>query len=370
LAHAEAVLSRWRRAGLGAVLAALPLLTAIGVAVWGWRAVERPFQGWEGPEVLVDLPRGSSARAILERLEDRGVIRSAGLARLYLLYRLHDAPLLAGEYRFDRPASTVEVLDRIRRGDVATYPLTVIEGLTLEETIQAIVAAGFGDAEGLRAAMLDPAPIRDLDPAATDLEGYLFPNTYSFAHGTSPTEIVAAMVSTFRSAIAPLVGSASGEEPGHAPAGEVRRVVTLASIVEKETGLDQERPLVAGVFANRLRLGMPLGADPTVIFALKKAGTWDGNVRRADLALDSPYNTYVHAGLPPGPICSPGLASLRAAAAPAETPHLYFVSRNDGSHVFAATLSEHNRNVEQWQKAFWRSRAGQTPAAPAPGGSP
>ena len=151
------------------------------------------------------------------------------------------------------------------------------------------------------------------------------------------------------------------------PAGEVRRLVTLASIVEKETGLDRERPLVAGVFANRLRLGIPLGADPTIIYALKKAGTWDGDVRRADLAMESPYNTYLVAGLPPGPICSPGLASLRAAAAPASTQHLYFVSRNDGSHVFAATLEEHNRNVEQWQKAFWRGRPRSTPTEGAGG---
>jgi UPF0755 protein len=288
------------------------------------------------------------------RLEEAGVIRSAGVARLYLLYQLDDPRLLAGEYRFDRPASTAHVLDRIIRGDVVTHPVTVIEGLTLDEIAAAIAAAGLGDRERLRAAMTDPGPIRDLDAAANDLEGYLFPDTYAFPRGTSEIEIVAAMVATFRRAIAPVVGPTP-------PAGEVRRLVTLASIVEKETGLDSERPLIAGVFANRLRLGIPLGADPTVIYALKRAGTWDGNVRRADLAMDSPYNTYRVAGLPPGPICSPGLASLQAASAPAQTESLYFVSRNDGSHVFAATLAEHNRNVERWQKAFWRARPRSTP---------
>jgi UPF0755 protein len=133
-------------------------------------------------------------------------------------------------------------------------------------------------------------------------------------------------------------------------------VVTLASIVEKEAKLAAERPMIAGVYANRLRLGMALGADPTVIFALARAGRYDGNLRRDDLAFDSPYNTYRNAGLPPGPICSPGLASLAAAAAPAAGPYLYFVSRNDGSHVFATTLAEHNRNVERWQKEYWRDR--------------
>jgi UPF0755 protein len=277
---------------------------------------------------------------------------------LYLIYQLDDPPLLAGEYRFEDAASTAEVLDRIARGDVATHPLTVVEGLTLEETAAAIAAAGFGDRDRLLATMRNAGPIRDLDPAATDLEGYLFPETYAFARATSEAEIVATLVTTFRDALAQVASAAP-------PAGETRRVVTLASIVEKETGLDQERPLVAGVFANRLRLGMPLGADPTIIYALKKAGTWDGDVRRADLAMESPYNTYRVAGLPPGPICSPGLASLRAAAAPATTPHLYFVSRNDGSHVFAPSLAEHNRNVERWQKAFWRDRPAQTPAADA-----
>ena len=135
-----------------------------------------------------------------------------------------------------------------------------------------------------------------------------------------------------------------------------RDLVILASIVEKEALLDEERPTIAGVFANRLRRGMKLDADPTVIYAVKLRGDWDGNLRKGDLSYDSPYNTYVRAGLPPGPICSPGLASLLAAAAPAEVPYFYFVSRNDGSHVFASTLREHNRNVDRWQRQYWRER--------------
>jgi UPF0755 protein len=319
--------------------------------VWGWLVVNRPYRGWQGEERLIELPKGLGAREIVERLEAERVIPSAGLARLYLLYALDDPPLLAGEYRFDRPASTAEVLARIAAGDVATHPLTVVEGLTLEETAAAIAAAGFGDPTRLLQAMADPGPIRDLDPEAVDLEGYLFPETYAFARGATEQEIVSTMVATFRRRFEERLPGAPTP-----PTTPVRELVTLASIVEKETALDAERPLVAGVFANRLARGIALGADPTIIFALKKARRWDGDVRRADLALDSPYNTYLRAGLPPGPICSPGLASLRAAAAPATTPYLYFVSRNDGSHVFAETLQEHNRNVERWQKAFWRSK--------------
>jgi UPF0755 protein len=344
------------------LLASLPLVTAVATAVWARRTIDRPHRGWTGSEILIDLPKGEGAREIVTRLEEAGVIRSAGVARLRLLYQLDDPRLLAGEYRFDRPASTAEVLDRIIRGDVVTYPVTVVEGLTLDEIAEAIAAAGLGDAQRLRVAMADPAPVRDLDPDANDLEGYLFPDTYAFARGTTEPAIVAAMVETFRRAVAPVIGPSP-------PPGEVRRLVTLASIVEKETGLDHERPLVAGVFVNRLQRGIPLGADPTIIYALRKAGRWDGDVRRADLAMDSPYNTYLVAGLPPGPICSPGLASLRAAAAPATTEHLYFVSRNDGSHVFAATLAEHNRNVERWQKAFWRGRPRETPTGEG-GGEP
>ncbi len=197
--------------------------------------------------------------------------------------------------------------------------------------------------------MRDPARIADLDPDAPDLEGYLFPDTYRFARGTGEAAIVDELVATFRRRYRDRLA-------GELAPGELRRLVTLASIVEKEARLDDERPLIAGVFANRLRRGMPLQADPTVIYALILLDRWDGNLRRPDLRIDSPYNTYRYPGLPPGPICSPGLASLEAAAAPADTPYLYFVSRNDGSHVFAATLAEHNRNVERWQRQYWRER--------------
>ena len=195
------------------------------------------------------------------------------------------------------------------------------------------------------------ALIRDLDPGAADLEGYLFPETYALPRGTTAAAVVAQMVDAFKNALTPEIRS-------HATAAglSIRQLVTLASLVEKETGTAAERPLVAAVYANRLKIGMGMQADPTVIYALQKAGTYTGNLRRDDLQFDSPYNTYRYPGLPPGPIAAPGKASLEAAAKPADVDYLYFVSKNDGSHVFASSLEGHNRNVQTWQRDYFRQR--------------
>lgn len=331
-------------------LATLLVGVGLGGAVvwWAWSTLERPH-GEPGREVILTVPTGEGATSILERLEAEGVLASATLSRLYLVYALGDPPLKAGEYRFVLPLDSTQVLTKLIRGEVRTLRVTLVEGLTLEESATALAEAGFGDRERFLDAMSQPSLIADLDSRATDLEGYLFPDTYAFARGTPETAIVATLVETFRKRLAEL-------RPLLPPEPEVRELVTLASIVEKEARLDEERPIIAGVYANRLERGIPLAADPTVIFALKQRGEWDGNLRRPDLKLDSPFNTYVYAGLPPGPICSPGFASLEAAARPADVPYLYFVSRNDGSHVFARTLKEHNRNVERWQKRYWRER--------------
>jgi len=234
-----------------------------------------------------------------------------------------------------------------------THSFTLVEGMTLEETAEQLAGQGFGGHEAFLAQMRSPQRIADLDPEARDLEGYLFPETYSFAARTGEKDIVDMLVRTFRRRfekyLQPLLPQG--------PAGRnVRQVVILASIVEKEAKASSERPLIAAVYENRVERKIGLAADPTVIYALKKLGRWDGNLRRDDLRMDSPYNTYRWSGFPPGPICSPGLASLEAAAAPAHVPYLYFVSRNDGTHVFAETLQEHNRNVEIWQRQYWRDR--------------
>jgi UPF0755 protein len=203
---------------------------------------------------------------------------------------------------------------------------------------------GFGSADDFIAAASTPGPIRELDPRAPDLEGYLFPDTYATARHATAAQLVGRMVAGFETVLTPKL-RAQAEARGLS----VHELVTLASIVEKETGKAEERPLVAAVYANRLKIGMALQCDPTVIYALQRADRYNGNLTRADLQSDSPYNTYRYPGLPPGPIAAPGQASLDAAAHPADAPYLYFVSRGDGSHVFATTLDEHNRNVYEFQ---------------------
>jgi len=335
------------------LLVLVVLLAAAGVAAWFWAKgeLERP-RAFAAP-VEIEVTPGASARTVLERLEREGAIGSALMARLYLGRILGDPPIHAGEYRFVPPMSTLEVLDRLVRGEVVTHPVTLVEGLTLAETAAALAGAGFGDVQRFLAEFADPRRIADFDSAATDLEGYLFPDTYRFPRGTGEAAIADAMVANFRSRwrdeVAPLLATARASRPP-------RDLVILASLVEKEARLDAERPLIAAVYANRLARGIGLYADPTVIHGLKLEGRWDGNLRRRHLEEDSPWNTYRRAGLPPGPICSPGAASLAAAAAPADAPFLYFVSRNDGSHVFSETLAEHNRNVEVWQRRFFRER--------------
>lgn len=332
-------------------------------------ALKGPFQAFPGSQIVVTIPAGASVRDGLLRLQEQGVIRDERLARLYWRFALKDPILIAGEYMFRGPASTPEVLAKITRGEVLTHRVTILEGLTFDEIAAHLSAKGFGSYEAFLSEMSSPRRITDLDESATDLEGYLFPDTYAFARGTTESQIVDTLATTFRerflearSMASTNAGSEAGGDSGAGAAStdglalSLRELVILASIVEKEALLDQERPVIAGVYANRLRRGIGLYADPTIIYALKRLGTWDGNLRRHDLEMDSPYNTYRTVGLPPGPICSPGLASLAAAMAPANVPYLYFVSRNDGTHVFASTLAEHNRNVYQWQKLYWRQR--------------
>lgn len=336
----------WRLIALG-LLVTLGALG--GAAVWAWRQLNQPYQGYDEAKKEIEIRTGQGATAILNHLAEAGVLPDARLARAYLIYRLGDPPLRAGEYRFSKPLSTAQVLNKLIRGEIVTYPVKLIEGLTLEESADFIARQDFGHEEVFLREMERPERIHDLDSEATNLEGYLYPDTYHFARGATEAEIVDTLVSTFRrryrESVEPL---ASGRS--------LREVVTLASIIEKEALLDDERGLISSVFTNRLRIGMPLQADPTVIFAVKLRGNWDGNLRKPDLKLDSPYNTYVYRGLPPGPICSPAIKSLVAAVSPADSPFLYFVSRNDGSHAFEETYREHQQNVNRFQKEYWRKR--------------
>jgi UPF0755 protein len=334
----------------------LLIVAALVVGAGGWwiysQTIE-PYRGYGEAEVFVDIPPGSSTGTIGRRLVDAGVVRDARTFQVALWISGRSRALRAGEYRFEAPMHALDVIDKIARGDVYRRRLTFREGLTVAEMAQVFEERGFGSAADFRAAAGNAALIHDLDPAAQDLEGYLFPETYALPRGTTAAAVVAQMVEGFKNALTPEIrGNAS------AAGLSIRQLVTLASLVEKETGTPAERPLVAAVYSNRMRIGMGMQADPTVIYALQKAGKYDGNLRRDDLQFDSPYNTYRYAGLPPGPIAAPGKASLEAAAKPADVDYLYFVSKNDGSHVFATTLDEHNKNVYTWQIEYFRKQRG------------
>ncbi len=329
----------------------LLVIAAAGAGTWLYQGVDRAYQGYAEPERFVEIPPGSSPSSIGRRLVDAGVVRDRASFRLALWVTGQGRRLQAGEYRFDAPLSARQVVEKIAHGEVFVRPITFREGLTIKQMAALYESKGFGSASDFTKAARNVALISALDPEAHDLEGYLFPETYSLPRKATAEQLIARMVAAFEKAFSPEI-----RQQAAARGLGVRQFVTLASIVEKETGRADERPLVAAVYSNRLKIGMGLQCDPTVIYALERLGRYNGNLTRADLQLDSPYNTYKHAGLPPGPIASPGRASLEATAAPADVPYLYFVSRNDGSHAFAASLDEHNRNVQQYQVQYFRNR--------------
>ena len=329
----------------------LLLVVCAAGATWFYLGVNRPYKGYAESEQFVEIPPGSGTAAIARRLADAGVVTDVNTFRLALWVTGQGRRLQAGEYRFDHPLSARQVAEKIGRGEVYVHPITFREGLTIKQMAELYESRGFGPAKDFIEAAKNVALVQAIDPAAKDLEGYLFPDTYALPRRATADQLVARMVASFTKALTPdLIEKAT------ANGQSVRQLVTLASIVEKETGKAEERPMVAAVYANRLKIGMGLQCDPTVIYALERAGRFNGNLTREDLQFDSPYNTYRYAGLPPGPIAAPGRASLEAAADPASDPYLYFVSRNDGSHAFASTLDEHNRNVQQYQIKYFRDR--------------
>jgi UPF0755 protein len=298
-----------------------------------------PYDGF-GQETFVDLPKGTSTEQMAAALENAGVIRHSWAFWMARAIR-RNATLQAGEYRFTRPASVLEVFERIARGDIFYYELAVPEGKNMFDIAAAAERLGvFPAAQFLRAAR-NPALIRDLDPEAPTLEGYLFPNTYRLSRHTTPDHLCRVMTSKFRE----VWQSLQTDAPVH-------RTVTLASLVEKEGKLAEERPVIASVFLRRLAIGMKLDCDPTTIYAALLRGSYHGVIHRSDLANEDPYNTYQHAGLPPGPIANPGEASLRAVLQPAGTDYLYFVLRPDGSggHSFSSTLVDQQAAVARYRK--------------------
>jgi len=336
--------------------AALVLIVLIGLisaaaGYAGYSRLNERFKGYPDAETFVEIPAGAGPGTIGQRLLDAGVVRDPVTFRaaVWLSGRARD--LKAGEYQFDRPLSAFDVVDKLARGDVYKRLITFREGLTVAEMAAVYEESKLGTRADFVAAARDASPIRDLDPEAKDLEGYLFPETYTLRRDTPARALVEQMTALFEKTMTPAM-----RESAKAHGLTVREAVTLASLVEKETAVPEERPLVAAVYLNRKNIGMAMQADPTVIFALQRSGQYTGNLRRDDLQFDSPYNTYRYPGLPPGPIAAPGRAALEAAVAPAKVDYLYFVSKNDGSHVFARTLDEHNRNVYEWQIQYFRRK--------------
>jgi UPF0755 protein len=314
----------------------LLLLLALGAGAWFLFAPAGPHL-----ETFVEIAPGTSSKGMGRLLEERGIIRSRYAFDLVRLVK--HGTLKAGEYRFDHPASVFTVYDRLERGDVYYRVVTVPEGYNLFDIATAVEAAQLATRDGfLTAAHKDTTLISDLDPAATSLEGYLYPDTYRFQRSDTPMTMLRAMVKRFRQ-----------ETTQIGLTGDMHRTVTLASLVEKETPVASDRPLVASVMENRLRVNMPLMTDPTVIYAAMLENRYRGTIYQSDLQRDSAYNTYRHAGLPPGPICSPGAASLKAAFHPAVTDYLYFVADagTSGHSRFAKTLEEHQRNVAAYRQA-------------------
>jgi UPF0755 protein len=307
--------------------------------------ISQPYQGFSG-ETFVEFSRGTGTNAMADALVRAGVVRSRWdfvLARAIN----RTGVLQAGEYRFTKPASPAEIVARIHKGDVFYYELVVPEGKNIFDIAAAAEQIGVFKAADFLKAARDPSLIRDLDPKAPTLEGYLFPDTYKLSRHTSPERLCKLMTTKFRDAWKGLHTSAN-----------VHDTVTMASLVEKEGKLAEERPKIAAVFSNRLRIGMKLDCDPTTIYAALLENKYRGSIYRSDLDREHAYNTYKNAGLPPGPIANPGIASMRAALSPADIDSLYFVARADGSgsHEFSSTIAAHADAVSRYHRALSKLR--------------
>jgi len=337
------------------------LIAVVAAAGWLTWALLTPVE--PAAQTFVVLRPGYSTHRIAAELKNAGVIRSERAFILWHYYH-HGRSLKAGEYLFDKPANIIDIQKRLRRGDVYLHTVVVPEGYTMFDIARTIEAAGLGPADDfLKVAQSDTALISDIAPKAHSLEGYLFPETYEFSRMMTMHDMAAAMVKQFRQVAHQLNLIPAGAELkgiSFRPAAEstlaagpndVERTVIMASIIEKETAVPEERPLVASVYYNRLAKRIALDADPSIIYAELLAGTYQGALHHADMSFASPYNTYKNAGLPPGPIGNPGRSALEAAMHPAQSDYYYFVADAQGHHRFSHTYEEHNRNVAAYRKA-------------------
>jgi len=342
----------------------LLLIAAGGFSFWLYRELRRPIAHQQA-EQFIEIPRGSSPAETLERLASVGIISRAWPLHLYLRASGAGAQLKAGEYRFPSPISPLGVARKLEEGQQRLNRFTVIEGWTRWDVAAALVRVPefqLASADEALELMNDTASVKDIDPEAQNLEGYLYPDTYTFPPQTTAPEVIKMMVRRFRQVWREKIAEHAPDAPGQTP----RQVVTIASLIETEAKLPEERPLISSVIHNRLRLGIPLGIDSTIIYAAKLAGKWknDGKVYQSDLDRSSPYNTRKVNGLPPGPLASPGEKSLEAALNPAATDYLYYVrepSRNDGAHNFYSNETDFEKGVQslrQWERTRDDTSAG------------
>jgi UPF0755 protein len=333
---------KWRILILGMCVLPLILPGAAILVLWS-----HPYKNYPESEKIIMVPRGTSSIELARRLEAEGLVIHRTLFVAYLKILKRSSHLQAGEYKFEGRLTIPQVADKLIRGLVYYHEITVPEGFSFFEISELLEQKGFASSETFQAVFTSPDLISDLAPSADNLEGFLFPDTYRLTRGETAVEIAQSMIGRFRQ-----VYHAHLEPNLRQSLMSLRQVMTLASLIEKETGADDERPLISAVFHNRLKYGMPLQCDPTVIYALKLKGTFRKEIYHSDLSLDSAYNTYKHSGLPPGPIANPGLPSLEAALKPATVDYLYFVSDNKGRHVFSKTLDEHNRAVTAYRRSL------------------
>ncbi len=320
----------------------LLLAVVVGCAgVYALHEVTQPYKGFAEP-VLIEFPRGTSTAQMATMLSEHGVIERPWLFMAARAVR-RGARLQAGEYKFEKAASPLDVFGRIARGDIYYMDLLIPEGFNMFDISEAVEKLGTMTAAAFLDAARDPSLILDLDPKAESLEGYLFPNKYRVYRKTTARELCRMMTNEFRSQWQSL---AAGTKATH-------DAVTLASLVEREARLPEERPRVASVFHNRLRIGMKMQCDPTTVYAALLENRYRGVIHQSDLDSQNPYNTYQHTGLPPGPIANPGLSSIKAALTPEDTPYLFFVAKADGSggHNFTDSLQKHVAAVARYHRA-------------------
>lgn len=324
------------------VLVIVIVIAAVVIGIDFYRKTAAPYKGYE-KQVIIDIKHGSPVSAIAGQLYKERVISNYYYFRLYYRLFYNDAVFKSGEYLFDKPLTMKQVIEKLSQGKVILYKVTLKEGLTIKETAEQLAAQYKINPGTFAFKAGESALIRDLDRQAQDLEGYLFPDTYLVQKGLTADDFIKLLVKKFKESFTNAM-KWRAREIGLT----VREVVTLASLIEKETSVREERFLISSVFHNRLRLGMALDCDPTIIYALKKIDNYTGKLGWDDLKIDSPYNTRLHRGLPPGPICNPGFASIEAALFPENTRYLYFVSMDGSAHYFSKTLGEHNQAVRKY----------------------